>query len=548
VHIDTLVLDLNGIFHPAAQKVFKYGKNEETGKRLLPRRQAPLSRRDLERNTFKEVGKMISELVDKVQPRKRLLLCVDGVAGCSKCVQQRSRRFKSAKERDEKAKESGGAESDRCPFDSACITPGTVFMDKLNRYIDWYARAQIQSNPRWRNLDVVFSNEKVPGEGEHKGLQMMKRYCDPEETFCIYGLDADLIMLCLALQRPNVYVYRDNAYKESERFIINIGLFAKRIKKDLGTDTAIQDFIFMCFMVGNDFLPQLPGLEIINQGIERLLSVYRETCRPFGLVAPHTFRIRIDALMRYLRALSSVEEQALKDKYKIRHKFNKDELMEQHFYYDLTQEQKGGGRIVGCRFAEFKEAYYAKKLSGIPVKSVCHEYLKGLHWIILYYMDKIPSWTWNYPYHYGPFIDDLSTCGDYTFRPFAPSTALLPFQQLLAVLPPQSSGLLPPVLAKLMTDAHSPLIGYYPTEFSVDLSGKRAEWEGIALLPMIIFPDLKEFYNKTASMIDAREKRRNAHQLSVRYIRTEERPFTLRSEFGDLRKCIIRTLPFEYME
>ena len=57
-----------------------------------------------------------------------------------------------------------------------------------------------------------------------------------------------------------------------------------RIKSMLKTDSAVYDFIFLCFMVGNDFLPHLPMLEIYNGGIDLLLSTYLDTCLPDGLI------------------------------------------------------------------------------------------------------------------------------------------------------------------------------------------------------------------------------------------------------------------------
>ena len=37
----------------------------------------------------------------------------------------------------------------------------------------------------------------------------------------------------------------------------------------------------------------------------------------------------------------------------------------------------------------------------------------------------------------------------------------------------------------LMTDANSPVADFYPTDFRVDMEGKRNEWEGVVLVPFI---------------------------------------------------------------
>ena len=50
---------------------------------------------------FAEVCERIEFYFKMVHPKKRLILCVDGVAGIAKMAQQRQRRFKSAKEAEE---------------------------------------------------------------------------------------------------------------------------------------------------------------------------------------------------------------------------------------------------------------------------------------------------------------------------------------------------------------------------------------------------------------------------------------------------------------
>ncbi len=58
-----------------------------------------------------------------------------------------------------------------------------------------------------------------------------------------------------------------------------------------------------------------------------------------------------------------------------------------------------------------------------------------------------------------------------------------PYAQLLSVLPPLSSALMPEPLAALMTADTSPLKPFYPTVFDIDTEGTRSDWE-VSLEPV----------------------------------------------------------------
>jgi 5'-3' exonuclease len=534
IEMDTLALDLNGIFHPCAQEIFKYGKYKPQPS-LLRRPQKPESYRALCLKTFKRVCETIDELVERVQPKKRLLLAVDGVAGFSKMCQQRSRRYKSSKEA-----------SDDMVFDSCSITPGTEFMNDLNAYIDWYARHQIQ-NGNWGDIEVIFSSEKVPGEGEHKLKILMRDYCAYDERFCIYGLDADLLMLCLAMDRPNVYIYRDDMNNPTIRYILDIGKFSLKLKDELKTKTAVVDFILLCFMVGNDFLPQLPGLEILNDGIDILLEIYKTTCVPCGLVNPKDGKIRIQPLLRFFSQLAPLEKTSLMKKYSKRQHYSKCELMNK-FFWD-------GRDGVECDFEGYKDEYYHSKLnlksminkseiSGEKysekcdkmIDHICHEYIKGLQWVLDYYCYKIPSWTWFYPYHYGPFLDDLAKTNNFQHKVWFKTSPCDPFFQLLLVLPKKSIKLAPRVL----WDFNKEHTWYFPDDFEVDISGKRAEWEGIALLPMLEkenMYDFKDSYSRRKTKFSKAEKLRNNEEKTIVYLKGNETK-RFESVYGDIMDCV----------
>ena len=81
-------------------------------------------------------------------------------------------------------------------------------MKKVSDCIKYFIRKKIKEDPMWRNLKVYFSGHEVPGEGEHKIMQHIRDMKNspgykPNNRHCMYGLDADLIMLGLVSHEPH---------------------------------------------------------------------------------------------------------------------------------------------------------------------------------------------------------------------------------------------------------------------------------------------------------------------------------------------------------
>lgn len=91
--------------------------------------------------------------------------------------QQRSRRFRASKEAAEKIEtmariraelEDQGAylppeKAKGSHFDSNCITPGTPFMDRLSKCLQYYIHDRMNNDPAWKNIKVILSDANVPG-------------------------------------------------------------------------------------------------------------------------------------------------------------------------------------------------------------------------------------------------------------------------------------------------------------------------------------------------------------------------------------------------
>ena len=513
VKIDNLMLDLNGIFHTAAQKVYEYGNHKKPARLLATQKKKEIDPRIKERMVFKEVTKEIDKLVAISKPKKRILLCIDGPAPISKQNQQRQRRFRSAKE----------SEKSDCPFDSNSITPGTRFMDSLSRYIDKHIKYRISRDRNWKQLQVVFSDEKVPGEGEHKIINFIRHYGELYESYCISGLDADLIMLSLATHMPSFYILREDLYDpKNEYMCLNIGRTRYELvellkweseEHEFRPEFAINDFVFICFMTGNDFLPHVPSIEIIEDGIELMITTYKDVCSRKGhltLKINDGIKFQKAPMKEFFTILGDHEKENFDNKINSKKSFFPDELLNSN----VTTTDSGG---LSLNIKSYISEYCTKKLGG-NVKKVCHEYLEGMQWVLSYYTRGVPNWKWLYKHHYAPpasvIKDHIMSFKFPSYNKTIPST---PYQQLLSVLPPKSAKLIPKPLCNLLLDSKSPLKKYCPDDFKIDLSGKRREWEGTVILPFVDLALMRRCYFKNLDKIDKRDLARNRRGNSFVY-------------------------------
>lgn len=535
--IDNLMIDMNGVFHNSAQKIYKYG-NFKPPPRLLRKKSRPIRGLKAQIAVFQDVCKTVENLFHISKPKKRLILCVDGPAPISKQNQQRQRRFRSAME-------SSGDSS----FDSNSITPGTKFMDYLSKYIDWYIRKRISESSEWQNIQVIFSNEKAPGEGEHKIINYIRYYGKEDETYCINGLDADLIMLALGTHMPNFYILREDLYDRSnEYFCIDIGstreALSNRLKWESDTQhfckrSAINDFIFLCFMVGNDFLPHIPSIEIIEDGIELLLEVYKDVCSSYGhitrIISGGRVQFVPESLGVFLGTIGHHEKDNLQRKLQSRKSYFEDSLL------DSCATQDKEGWIVNID--KYKKDYITKHFdTEETIEEICHQYFQGMQWVLSYYTRGVPNWKWHFTHHYAPPASVLAVHMDsFKFKNYGRTIPSTPFQQLMSVLPPQSANLIPPPLCNYLLDKNSPLKKHCPTELVIDLAGKRREWEGIVLLPMVDFDVVRKCYFKSLPDVDPRESRRNVRGRTFLYEYTPGFSRLFKCYYGDITKCKVST-------
>lgn len=161
----------------------------------------------------------------------------------------------------------------------------------------------------------------------------------------------------------------------------------------------------------------------------------------------------------------------------------------------------------------YADRYYEQKFK-IEAKDitfrneVARSYVEGLAWVLLYYFQGCPSWTWYYPYHYAPFAADFVELDKMDIK-FEKGRIFKPFEQLMGVMPAASDHTLPEVFRPLMSDEDSEILDFYPTDFPIDLNGKKFAWQGVALLPFIDEKRLLDAMAKKYPLLSAKDAARN---------------------------------------
>ena len=493
----------------------------------------------LEDKMIKNVIKYIELLIDYSKPRKLLYIAIDGSAPKAKLNQQRMRRFKKFYEKNEinTIKERNNIKEENISeWDTNAITPGTLFMDKLSTKLKSYFK-------NYKNLKIIISDSNIPGEGEHKLLEHLRRNYVNKEYNVIYGLDADLIMLCLIANKPNIYLLRETVELDNRIHIngfkflyLSIDNLKKNLLKEIlerlgeiylkeeQKDKIVNDYIFLSFILGNDFIPHSPSIGIKNGGIDLLLDLYVKYYHnsKSNLVLLDEKKINHDFLKNIFRDLGLMEDSLLETFTKKRNYKRKPNKVYDNNYErekDLLNLYPQFNREVERKINQGGEGWrdrYYKHLFDIEeqyeIDKICHKYLEGIFWNFHYYNYGCISWEWSYYYNYPPSFNDLYNymnkyVSDINLIKLPKSKPFKPFEQLLMVLPNNSRELLPPRLGNLMIDNSSDIIQYYPIKYEIETTNNYYLWECHPRLPYVISEDIRTIVRNTT--FTEEEKKRN---------------------------------------
>lgn len=571
---DNLYLDMNNIIHPCTHPEDKPApKNEE--------------------EMFEAIFEYTDKVIAMVKPRHLVYLAIDGVAPRAKMNQQRTRRFRAVQESEEKRNQieeirsklrEQNIEPDRdnsASFDSNVITPGTEFMTNLSKALQAWIKKKLNTPDErqvWhKDLKVILSDSSVPGEGEHKIMDYFRqerrsKFYNPNLRHCLYGADADLIMLGLATHETHFTILREEfkpfqpkpcdlchqfghkltecqgtkSLEEAkncqivgggppEFIMIKLFILKEALKNDMLQDSYvplelekfIDDYIFLCFFVGNDFLPHLPCLDIRENAVDRLLRIYHNVNRSYwqpGLYLTDKGSVNLERCQEILHELGRSESEIFR-----RRKYNDDRYESRQLQNKRIRwrEDHPGGQPFPepdpapfdyVRLGDYgcKERYYQSKFRFKGefrqiADMVTKEYVKGLCWVLAYYYKGCPDWQWFYPFHYAPFAEDMRSVMTVKLDFNSKAPPFKPLEQLMGVFPEKSASALPSSWRKLMSDPCSPIIDFYPTDFKIDMNGKKQAYLGVALLPFIDEVRLFKALESVYSDLSKEEKDRNSY-------------------------------------
>jgi len=432
--VDNLLFDLNCLIHPCCAN--------ETDEEVM----------------LNNIYEKINDIIDLVKP-KRIYIAIDGPCPMPKIKQQRQRRFQSVKQNKK--------------WDTNAITPGTKFMNKLDKFITKHFTKN--------NIELNLST--IPGEGEQKIFHHIKN--NSLNNNVIYGLDADLIMLSL-INKYKISLLRERTeYNiecvEDEYIYLDIGILKKSIK------ISPEDYVFICFFIGNDFIKNTPSINIRYNGLDILLEAYNKLKNKYGNMFYIINRyeknyINLRYFKEFINELCIKEDERLEKIMKIR-----DVQQKKILNYVLTYSEKELNEPIINRDIEieifknisnWKNKYYSyfEINNEKMINNMCKNYLESYIWTANYYFNDCINWTWSYNYPVGPSLIDLynymEKINDLEIEKNIEK--ITPYKQLQLVLPESSFHLTKRKIKKLKKLN-------YPDEFNKCHILKRYNWESYIL-------------------------------------------------------------------
>ena len=500
--IDYLFLDANSIIYDSMYKLLKNTNNPD----------------NMTKNIIEATIQKIQEYITSLNPQQLCYVAFDGNPPVAKLQQQRNRRYQS-KMNDTIANIIN--ETEITKWDSAQITPGTLFMNSLMN--------SIRNHKFICHLDCKFylSDSNQPGEGEHKifdYIRLNKNSISNESNIIIYGLDADLIMLSLnhLYLSDNIFLFRETPHfisqinsdlKPDELYSINIYELGNNIYRHMKTYTethenkqqTIKDYIFLTLILGNDFIPHSPSVNIRKNGIDLLLDTYKQLFGTNTKTLISNNKVQWNSVRKILISLANNELDRIKQEHKERDKYSNRTIQtktceEKLKKFELLPSYSRDTENYINPFEKGWQHRYYKKLCDIDsensIRLMCINYFEALEWTYEYYSIGCKDWRWSYKYAYAPLLSDMIKYVSYFNVDYLSHKNKTPINtnvQLAYVLPKESINLIPKQLQQFLLKEFAELYNNHNIEWCYC----KYMWEAKVKFPEI---DLELFENKILNL------------------------------------------------
>lgn len=515
--IAALLIDANALLHDAAGEVYVYSpiyansKQKEARELLL----STMSENQQWADLFLAFINRIESIVQSTQPSDLVVIALDGIPSYGKMMQQRQRRYISSHIKNSPY------------FNANIISPGTSFMTYINDRLREWVRDESNNMPRY----VIYSTSDTSGEGEQKIFHYLRQREIQSivrgNRVVIYSPDADLIPLALASLMPNIYILRSlnpsrkdiekfkmtsNAFLIPEMVFINIYAFAQILDREFKGKkprSVVQDFVFLSFFAGNDFLPIPPSGRLIHDMMDYMLEEYKKLNDNF--VHPRTLKLNWSVVMKFIKGMAQREKEMLIN-------INtRQDLMETPFSLLNAYVQGSNFDFEGFRATWYANVFCPRTELGISLMEafpqawevtvpklidMVNNYFHTLEWLFEMYTKGSSSVdeNWFYSYYYTPLFTDMAkvpTPDNFPVQNTSPptssskitptvvSTSPLDLMSLMAtILPPESLYTMAPVLESfLQTPESSSIQPYLPETFYIDQDGFFYSHQKIAYIP-----------------------------------------------------------------
>jgi 5'-3' exonuclease len=310
---------------------------------------------------------------------------------------------------------------------------------------------------------------------------------------------------------PNIFLFRetphyiktiDETLDENTNYSLGILELSKKIIIEMeGEDiSVIWDYVFISFMMGNDFLPHFPALNIRTGGIDKLIRAYCDLHKQIITINRNTNKLTIawDNYRDFIKILAKLEEKYVKEEYSLRERKEKYKYPENtpeikfRKFENIPSIDRSIEKYINPHKKNWESRYYESLLENEDPNEISSEYVKGLSWNIVYYTFGCIDWEWSYPHKYPPLLCDLLLNIPKTEKIIWKNTVnrITPIEQLCYVLPKNSLGLIPPdVRTKLKPE-------WYIDDCTFTWAFCKYFWESHVELPKINFSDLRKLLTK----------------------------------------------------